>query len=151
MKIIVIYSFLLLILYKSVEPAIIYLSFLEANDQALSLPIEESEKIGINHHADLDVEVLPQTDDLNVTLSGKRISKEIFDDYNEKMKDFFNQENQRNKHNSFAGFDQLQNYLCPDHSIDLVNFYSNNSAKTWVYAHKWQNICTTILSPPPQV
>ncbi len=151
MKKVIVLSFLLLIIYKSVEPAVIYFSFLKANNVYADLNLEEGNQLVINHHADLEVEVSPSQEDLNVTLTGTRINKDLLGHYNEKMKDFFEQENQKNKRASFSGFDQLQNYLCPDPTISFKNPDSDQTVNTWVYARDWENISSTILSPPPQV
>jgi hypothetical protein len=150
LKQIVVLSFLLIVLYKSVEPAIIYFTYLRSTSEIEYVPEFEGEKLSINHHADLDVQPLDTKPDLNITLSGNRVTQEKLDHYNEKMKEFFDQENQKNKRNSFAGFDQMQNYLCPDYCVKFKYFHSKYSKQFWVYNVEWDNIHSTVFSPPPQ-
>lgn len=107
-------TFLILscILFKSLEPAIVYIDFLRASKIKSIDNIVL--KLTANHHTDLDVSPINKKKDINCTLSGLRINKDLINEFNDKIKDLIDHQDNKSKRSLVLSLDQFSNFIMPE-------------------------------------
>lgn len=148
MKNITTYLILSCILFKSLEPAIIYVDFLRASKAICT--DNTVLKLTANHHTDLDVSPIDKKKDINCTLSGLRINKDLINEFNDKIKDLIDHQDNKSKRSLVLSLDQFSNFIIPEKDSLAFLFTDQKQVNIWNYTVKKYSFFKNIISPPPQ-
>lgn len=149
MKQLTTYLILSCILFKSLEPAIVYVDFLRASKAKCADNVVL--KLTANHHADLDVSPIAKEKDINCTLSGLRINKDLINEFNDKIKNLIDHQDNKSKRSQVLSLDQFSNFILPEKDIITFLFSDQKQVNIWNYRVKKSSFFQHIISPPPQL